>query len=223
MRTAKERLAERLKEIRNDLSLTQQQMAEKLGVSRMAYRYYENAERTPDVEFLCTLNRETGYPMEYLVGFTNNSTYDTAHAEKTIGLSTEAIATLRNNPQTADAVRILLEDELGVRLLEKIMLQLYYLGGNETDGSRDVNFRNSIRNTMVGTTTRAIDELLKKLAEKITIPEKKLNDPMYGALMMLVSLHAKPISEYPFQGNENLLDILTIMTEEQKNAQQTSE
>lgn len=93
-----DRFGKRLKEIRNDMSLTQQQMADKLHVSRMAYRYYETAQRTPDIEFLDTVSCETGYTMEYLLGRSENKDPETLGYDKTIHFKAEAVETLRQIP-----------------------------------------------------------------------------------------------------------------------------
>lgn len=98
MSDAGERLANRLKVIREEMGLTQQQMAGKLGVSRMAYRYYETGQRTPDITFLDSLCELTAYPMEYLLGKTENKTHDTLGYDKTIMLNDETVTVLRNTP-----------------------------------------------------------------------------------------------------------------------------
>lgn len=98
MSTARERLGRRLKELRVEKNLTQQQMADRLGVSRMAYRYYENAERTPDIEFLDNLHRLTGFTMEYLLGKTDNRSPETLGYDKTIRLKAEAVNRLSGTP-----------------------------------------------------------------------------------------------------------------------------
>ena len=94
MISVQERLATRLKQIRGELKLTQQQMAEKLNVSRMAYRYYETGQRTPDIAFLDAVYRMTGYPMEYLLGRTDNKTPETIGYDKTIRLKAESVSKL---------------------------------------------------------------------------------------------------------------------------------
>ena len=46
------RFAERLKYLRTNAKLTQEQLAEKLGVSRGSISFYEKCDRVPDIVFL---------------------------------------------------------------------------------------------------------------------------------------------------------------------------
>lgn len=58
----------RLKELREELCLSQTLLAEELGVSRGSISYYENGDRTPDVEFLKKAKAYFGVDYEYLLG-----------------------------------------------------------------------------------------------------------------------------------------------------------
>ena len=109
MELAKERLGKRLKELRAEKNLSQQQMADELGISRMAYRYYEAAQRTPDIDFLDKLHEYTGLPMEYLLGRTENTSYETAYGDKELGLSSESISKLRANGPHRDMLDLLIK------------------------------------------------------------------------------------------------------------------
>lgn len=73
-----EKFSKRLKELREKSGLTQEQLANELGVSRGAISYYEKGTRTPDIEFIDSLyvffNFE--YPIEYIMGYSNNKKKD---------------------------------------------------------------------------------------------------------------------------------------------------
>lgn len=58
----------RLKELREESGLSQALLAEELGVSRGSISYYENGDRTPDVEFLAKAKAYFGVDYEYLLG-----------------------------------------------------------------------------------------------------------------------------------------------------------
>lgn len=60
--------AERLRELRLRMGMTQEEMAAKGKVSRVALSYYENGQRTPDIAFLKNIVHHTGCGYEYLMG-----------------------------------------------------------------------------------------------------------------------------------------------------------
>lgn len=61
-------VAERLKELRKEKSLTQQQVAEIIGVSRTAYLKYENDYLEIGIELLCKLADFYKVSLDYLAG-----------------------------------------------------------------------------------------------------------------------------------------------------------
>lgn len=58
----------RLKDLREESGLSQALLAEELGVSRGSISYYENGDRTPDVEFLTKAKAYFEVDYEYLLG-----------------------------------------------------------------------------------------------------------------------------------------------------------
>jgi transcriptional regulator with XRE-family HTH domain len=63
--------AKRLKRLREDTGLQQQEMATKLGITRTTYHYYETGKREPDHETLVFLANEFGVTTDYLLGKTD--------------------------------------------------------------------------------------------------------------------------------------------------------
>lgn len=63
-----EMLSRRLRELREEAGLSQAQLAEELSVSRGSISYYENGDRTPDVDFLMKTKDYFGVDYEYLLG-----------------------------------------------------------------------------------------------------------------------------------------------------------
>lgn len=61
-------LSHRLRELREASGLSQAQLAEELSVSRGSISYYENGDRTPDVEFLMKAKAYFCVDYEYLLG-----------------------------------------------------------------------------------------------------------------------------------------------------------
>lgn len=67
-------LSERLKQLRNDRRLTQQNVADRLGVRLRTYQYYESdADKShrPDLETLVVLADMYGVSVDYLIGRTD--------------------------------------------------------------------------------------------------------------------------------------------------------
>lgn len=73
----KKKFGERLRELREKEGLTQAQLAKILNISRAALGYYENAERTPDIETLDLAATHFKVTSDYLLGRTSNKTNDT--------------------------------------------------------------------------------------------------------------------------------------------------
>lgn len=61
-------LSRRLRELRENAGLSQAQLAEELSVSRGSISYYENGDRTPDVDFLMKAKDYFCVDYEYLLG-----------------------------------------------------------------------------------------------------------------------------------------------------------
>ncbi len=113
---AQQVVGSRLKEIRSHLGLTQQEIADKIGCSRVAYAYYEAGRRPPDINFLFSLQEITGYSFDYLLGHTDNTTMETAGLDKALGLSTDAVETLKAKPRVRATINRLLESDRIIRL-----------------------------------------------------------------------------------------------------------
>lgn len=96
--------AARLKGIRIELCLSQEALAHKLGISRVALSYYENGQRTPDIAFLQSLHEATGYPLEYLMGMSEAKETENVNLSAATGLSDEALKFITTN---ADCLNML--------------------------------------------------------------------------------------------------------------------
>ena len=65
------KFAERLRELRVERHLTQQEMAEFLGINTRAYQCYEGDDRRPNYEKLVALADFFGVSLDYLMGRTD--------------------------------------------------------------------------------------------------------------------------------------------------------
>lgn len=64
--------AERLRFLREKSGISQGDLAKELGVSRGAISFYENGDRTPNIDFLCDVSVYFNAPVEYLLGLREN-------------------------------------------------------------------------------------------------------------------------------------------------------
>ena len=125
--------AARFKELRESAGLKQSEIGEKLGVSRGAISFYENCDRTPDIEFAAKAAKFFHVSTDWLLGLSNYQDTETASlAVEDIGLSEWATKALINLAQSSDAIsesklstlNLMLEDDFakgtGTQLLRYI-------------------------------------------------------------------------------------------------------
>ena len=87
---------EKLRKLRKEQHLTQQQLAQRLGVVKSLVSYYENGDRFPSYDVLTRISRTFHVTTDYLLGTESHRSLDVS------GLSDEHIALLE---QMADALR----------------------------------------------------------------------------------------------------------------------
>ncbi len=63
--------SKRLKELRLDNNLTQVQLGEKTGISQTSLAKWENAERSPSIEYVAQLALFFNCTIEYLIGLSD--------------------------------------------------------------------------------------------------------------------------------------------------------
>ena len=63
--------AERLKELRKEKGITQEQLAEETGLTQGALTRYENGLRSPAANAIITLAKYFGVTTDYLLGVTD--------------------------------------------------------------------------------------------------------------------------------------------------------
>ncbi len=87
--------SERLKELRGKKTL--QEVADSIGITRVAMGYYEKGERKPDIEILYKIVDFYKVSADYLIGITDVKTPDieTKAIANSIGLSEDAVNVLR--------------------------------------------------------------------------------------------------------------------------------
>lgn len=87
----------RLKELRSEMGCTQEDMANKLNISKSAYGYYEQGKTTPDSSSISMLADFFNVSTDYLLGRTNIRNHpETFAAHTDEDMSDEAKAELEN-------------------------------------------------------------------------------------------------------------------------------
>lgn len=70
------KFGEKLKEMRKANNLTQQQLADRLGVAKSVVSYYENGERFPSYDVLIKIARTFHISTDFLLGLDKKRTID---------------------------------------------------------------------------------------------------------------------------------------------------
>ena len=76
----------RVREARKAAGLTQEEMGDKLGMSRGGYGLLETGSRTITLEDLFNLSRILGWPVEYFLGLDTGLTEDEGHSWRSIAV-----------------------------------------------------------------------------------------------------------------------------------------
>lgn len=93
----------RFKELRESAGLKQSEICEKLGVSRGTISFYENCDRTPDIEFAAKAAKLFHVTTDYLLGLTDYKTAKAANLKaEDLGLTENAAAILAAQNQDAN-------------------------------------------------------------------------------------------------------------------------
>ncbi len=120
---------ERLKQLRREKNLTQEQLAEVFGVARNSIFSYETGRRIPDIEVLKSYAEYFGVTSDYLLGLSDNRTPETTAIGDKLGLSDEAIECLELYARCNEILEELPENDV-----EKVLRRfLRKISGHLTD------------------------------------------------------------------------------------------
>ena len=87
----------KLKELRKQAGMTQQQLADKLGITKSVVSYYELSERTPSPEVLKDLALIFRVSADYLLGIERSKTIDVSDlSDEDINLLLATVEALRS-------------------------------------------------------------------------------------------------------------------------------
>ncbi len=200
-----DRFAQRLKTLRKERGITQQQLADGVGISKGGLSYYENSGRTPDISILERFADYFGVTTDYLLGRTNAQTQKAklqAVCNHT-GLSDKAVNLLsglkESSPAQLRVINFLLEQAAGD------MDIVYDL--DDTD-----NYEGSILNAVVRYLSRysGYDEYL---TENISSNDEGISSAIQSALQQLILNQAITALK---NGVYEMIDVLYEGTKEQE-------
>ena len=95
--SVKESLPKKLQNLRERRGLSQDELAQKLDVTRVSISNYERGLRMPDAEVVARLAQEMGVTTDYLLGLSEYESYENAVMSKEVPLSNEALSFLLSN------------------------------------------------------------------------------------------------------------------------------
>jgi transcriptional regulator with XRE-family HTH domain len=171
----KKTFATRFRELREEKGLSQGDIAKEFGVSRGSISYYENSERTADIEFAYKSAVFFGTSVDYLLGKSDLRTADTeaTGAANYTGLSDKSAAILcriklsEESKKVFDVLNLLIEQNPPPPLPEDFVL--YGLQNGEIDQKAFSDARHMWRTNHV--------HLLNKLSQYLYhVPPVKNNN-----------------------------------------------
>lgn len=87
---------EKLKQLRNGQKLTQQQLAERIGVAKSVVSYYESGDRYPSYDVLVRIARIFHVTTDYLLDIERNRVIDVSElSEDDIAVVTSVVEALK--------------------------------------------------------------------------------------------------------------------------------
>lgn len=112
--------AERLFKAREDRHLTQQELADKLHITRQCLSRYENGEREVKASVLLDIANILNVSTDYLLGRTDCKTTDTdkAGAAEYLGLSEKSVENIRNVTEKYEHFNFLFESDRFEKIIE---------------------------------------------------------------------------------------------------------
>lgn len=175
MSECREVFAERIKELRKRLEMTQDEMATKIGITRQSLSLYEKGERIPDIVVLRRICDATNCSPNYLLGLSESTVDYYADAMNRFGIDEDAVAYMENEIKQRSletTVNIVFHNRNFWRLLENMS---FSIGKDELDPDYPdyIEFQCSKMMVAIVGEVRLAFKLKNELADKNTRESKK--------------------------------------------------
>ena len=106
---------QRLAELRSERGLTQEELANRLDISRSAIGMYERGEREPSFDLLDKLTDFFGVGIGYMLGATNLRTRYPRHGDDAAPQNTDEVAILSAYRSASHEIQAAVRAVLGIR------------------------------------------------------------------------------------------------------------
>lgn len=116
-------LAQRLKELRFEHKITQQEMASKLGISRSTLAGYESENKQPSYDILLKISNVFNISTDYLLGSSNNTLSDSNIESSSVIISDEDLLSSPEEKRLLKAYRALGDDSKIIALSKLLEME----------------------------------------------------------------------------------------------------
>lgn len=102
---------ERIENLRKEKAITQDELANKLGISQEAISLYESEKREPNVELLIKMADHFGVTTDYLLGRSNNRNDGSVHINQSFSMADEDCGKTYETEVNESNIKILVKME----------------------------------------------------------------------------------------------------------------
>lgn len=134
-------IGKRLKELRLEKGLRQQDLAKILNVSSMSISFYENEQRKPDSEFIVAVSKYFDVSSDYLLGLTNAKNKENIDISKVTGLNDFSITILEQSLKETNNVAAEIIDKI---ICTGAFLRLVDIIDEKNNNNNNNNNNNSV-------------------------------------------------------------------------------
>lgn len=197
--------SEKLKEIRKNAGLSQEQLAEKIGVSRQAVTKWETGKGLPDIENIVIISEIFKTTLDELVSadipkkantpdtYTSETAYDIERIKR-FDIKIGYAEKIKISSDSGGKIRVILKSDTLSNIGE-----LFKIKFDENSSCLDVNCIKS------GAISKS--DAQNKLSAEIILPEQFTDRAELSADVNLLEIHNLNISRLEFDGNAKLADI----------------
>lgn len=197
--------SDRLKEIRKNAGLSQEQLAEKIGVSRQAVTKWETGKGLPDIENIVIIAEIFKTTLDELISanvrekaqnsdiYTSETAYDIEKIKR-FDLKIGYADRIKINSDSGGKIRVILKSDALPNVGE-----LFKIKFDESNNCLDVN--------CVKSAEISKSDAQSKLSVEIILPEKLTDRAELSADVNYLEINALNISRLEFDGNAKSADI----------------
>ena len=127
----------RLKLLRKAIGATQEEMAQRLGITRQSLSLYEKGDRLPDIEIFEKILYETGCSIGFLMGYSDSMSERLTNSVTRTEIDESAIMSLEEHREYGELLSVLFKNDKFWNLIHRINI---YSHKNDDEISRYMVF-----------------------------------------------------------------------------------